>query len=61
MSVRFSRLNELLLFNSCLARVLEDMRNTVGKNEYCFIDSDSGTGSQAVLVGLILLNNKKKS
>lgn len=48
MSVCFGRLNELLLFNKYLVRMLEDMRNPVGENEYCFIDSDSRTGSQTV-------------
>lgn len=39
-SVCFNRVNELLRN--------EDMRNPVGENEYCFIGSDSDTGSQTV-------------
>jgi len=47
-SVCFDRLNELLLFNRCLERMLEDVCNPVHENEYCLIDSDSETGSRTV-------------
>lgn len=39
-SLCFNRVNELL-HN-------EDVHNPVSENEYCFIGSDSGTGSQTV-------------